>query len=89
MRITIIIILPWEKITQYYILSFYVVQIKWIWTNQFQWIFILTLAGSGLLFFIWVSDRWSTIASKPTLFNMWEKLAMSMANPHSSNSVME
>ena len=52
-------------------------------------LFILAVAGSALLLIIWVSARWSTIASKSTLFNKWEKLAMFMANPHSSSSVIE
>ena len=47
------------------------------------------VAGSVLLLMIWVGDRQLTIASKFTLFNKWEKLAMLMANPHISNSVME
>ena len=47
------------------------------------------VAGSALLLMMWVSDRWSTIASKSTLFNKWEKMAMFMANPHSSSSVIE
>ena len=47
------------------------------------------VAGSALLLIIWVSDRWSMIALKSTLLSKWEKLAMLIANPHSSNSVME
>ena len=55
-------------------------------SNKF---FILMVAGSALLLLIWVSGRWSTISMKSTVLSNWEKLAMLIANPHSSNSVME
>ena len=36
-----------------------------------------------------VSAKWSTIASKSTLLSKCEKLAIFMAKPHNSNSVIE
>ena len=47
------------------------------------------VVGSTLLLIICVRVRWSTVASKATLFSRCEKLAIFIANPHSYNSVME
>ena len=69
MRITIIVILSWEKITQYHILSFYEAQINKYELINSNSLFILTVAGSGLLLIIWVSDRRSMNTLKSTLFN--------------------
>ena len=47
------------------------------------------MTGSALLLIMGVSDGWSIIALKSTLFNRWEIFAMPMVNPHSSNSIIE
>ena len=52
-------------------------------------LFILVVAGSALILIMCVRAKWFTIASKSTLFNRWEKLAIFIAKPHNSNSVME
>ena len=52
-------------------------------------LFILIVAGSALLLIIRVKAKWSTIASKSTLFNKWAKLPIFIAKPHISNSVKE
>ena len=51
--------------------------------------FILVVAGSALLLIICVNAKWSTMASKSTLISKCAKLAMLIANPHSSSSVVE
>ena len=47
------------------------------------------MAGSTLLLIICIRAKWSTTASKSTLVNKCEKLAILMAEPHNSDSVME
>ena len=52
-------------------------------------LFILVVAGSALLLNICVKAKWSTIASEYTLFYKCTKLAMFIANPSISSSVIE
>ena len=49
--------------------------------------FILVVVGSVLI--MCVKAKWSTMALKSTHFNRYTKLAIFMAKPHISNSVIE
>ena len=50
---------------------------------------MLVVTGSILLLKMCISAKWSTIASKSTLLNKCEELAIFMAKPHNCNSVIE
>ena len=52
-------------------------------------LFILVVAGSILLLIMCISAKWSTMASKSTLLSKCEKLAIFMAKPNNSKSVIE
>ena len=57
--------------------------------NNSNSLLILVVAGSALLLIICVIAKWSTITLKSTFFKRWAKLAMLIAKPDISNSVME